>query len=90
MTVDHARTLLWGHGISCHVCLLRPPSVGTVTLNSSNPLDPPLINPNFLSKNEDMKKMLQGYNDMLAILNEEPLSKYTRIPIYTIPDLRDT
>ena len=89
MTVDHARTLLWGHGISCHVCLLRPQSVGTVTLNSSNPLDPPLINPNFLSKNEDMKKMMQGYKEMLAILNEEPLSKYTRNPIDKIPDHSD-
>ena len=89
MTVDHARTLLWGHGISCHVCLLRPQSLGTVTLSSSDPLDPPLIDPNFLSKDEDMKKMIQGYKIMLAILNEEPLSKYTRNPIDKISDQSD-
>ena len=63
--------------------------MGTVTLNSSNPLDPPLINPNFLSKNEDMKKMIRGYKEMLAILNEEPLSKYTQNPIDKIPDHSD-
>ena len=89
MTVDHARTLLWGHGISCHVCLLRPQSLGTVTLSSSDPFDPPLIDPNFLSKNEDMEKMIQGYKIMLAILNEEPLSKYTRNPIDKISDQSD-
>jgi choline dehydrogenase-like flavoprotein len=52
-------------------------------------LDPPLIDPNFLSKNEDMKKMIQGYKIMLAILNEEPLSKYTRNPIDKISDQSD-
>jgi choline dehydrogenase-like flavoprotein len=28
MVVDHGRHNFWGHGISCHVCLLRPKSRG--------------------------------------------------------------
>ena len=39
MVIDHGRTSVWGHGLSCHVCLLRPKSRGEVTLNSADPLD---------------------------------------------------
>ena len=28
MVVDHGRTQVWGHGFSCHSCLLRPKSRG--------------------------------------------------------------
>ena len=80
-TVDHARTLLWGHGISCHVCLLRPKSRGTLTLSSKDPLAPPVIDPNFLSNEDDMQTMISGYKRMAEILNEDPLSKYTKDPI---------
>jgi choline dehydrogenase-like flavoprotein len=31
--IDHGRQILFGHGYSCHVCLLRPRSRGTVGLD---------------------------------------------------------
>ena len=40
---DHARKLHMGHGISCHVDLLRPHSRGTVSLSSTDLHDAPLI-----------------------------------------------
>ena len=45
MVIDHGRTSVWGHGLSCHVCLLRPKSRGEVTLNSSDPFEDPKIDP---------------------------------------------
>ena len=45
MVIDHGRTSVWGHGLSCHVCLLRPKSRGEVTLKSSDPFEDPLIDP---------------------------------------------
>lgn len=57
---DHGRKLHWGHGYSAHVCVLRPKSRGRVTLNSSNPTDPPAIDPAFLSDPRDMEKLLAG------------------------------
>lgn len=78
MVVDHGRTQLWGHGLSCHVCLLRPKSTGTVTLKSADPKDDPLIDPQFLSHPEDIRTLVQGYKKMMAILNTEPLKKYTK------------
>ena len=77
MIIDHGRTSVWGHGLSCHVCLLRPKSRGEVTLNSSDPNDDPKIDPKFLSHPDDMRALVEGYKKMMMILNEEPLSKYT-------------
>jgi choline dehydrogenase len=42
---DHARKLHLGHGISCHVDLLRPHSRGTVSLASTDPHDGPADRP---------------------------------------------
>ena len=81
LAIDHARTLLWGHGITCHVCLLRPKSVGKLTLDSKNPFDAPVIDPNFLSNDDDVQRLIAGYKRMMEILNEKPISKYTTNPI---------
>ncbi len=43
--VDHGRKTVFGHGYSCHVCVLRPKSRGSVTLASPDPLATPLIDP---------------------------------------------
>jgi choline dehydrogenase-like flavoprotein len=37
MIDSHARKLHMGHGYSCHICLLRPKSVGTLGLASADP-----------------------------------------------------
>ena len=77
MIVDHGREHMWGTGISCHTCLLRPKSRGEVTLNSADPLDDPKIDPKFLSHPDDVKDMVAGYKKMMKIMNKEPVAKYT-------------
>ncbi|UXH77295.1 GMC family oxidoreductase [Roseateles amylovorans] len=58
---DHARRLRWGHGLSCHVCLLRPRSRGHLRLQSADPLAAPLIDPAFLQDPEDVRELIEGY-----------------------------
>ena len=77
MVVDHGRESVWGTGLSCHTCLLRPKSRGEVTLQSADPTDDPKIDPKFLSHPDDMRDMIAGYKKMMKIMNKEPLSKYT-------------
>ena len=89
MVVDHGRTQIWGHGFSCHSCLLRPKSRGTVTLKSSDPLDDPLIDPKFLSHPDDMKDMIEGYKKMMGILNMEPVNKYIKQHCQRPVDIND-
>ena len=45
---DHGRKMHLGHGYSCHVCVLRPKSRGSLWLKSSDPAAPPAIDPAFL------------------------------------------
>jgi choline dehydrogenase len=42
------------------VCQLRPTSRGTVTLRSTNPLDPPAMQPRYLSTEEDCATLVAG------------------------------
>ena len=79
MVEDHGRTEMWGNGFSCHVCLLRPKSVGTVKIASKNPDDDPLIDPNYLSNDEDMEVMIKGYRKMMEIMNTEPLAQFNNV-----------
>ena len=73
--VDHGRKPTFGHGYSCHVCLLQPKSRGSVQLASSDPLAAPLIDPNFLSHSDDMARMVRGFKQMRAILQQPALAK---------------
>ncbi|WP_343627602.1 GMC family oxidoreductase N-terminal domain-containing protein [Roseateles sp.] len=61
MVEDHARKLRWGHGLSCHVCLLRPRSRGALSLASADPLAAPRIDPAFLQDPEDVRELIEGY-----------------------------
>jgi choline dehydrogenase-like flavoprotein len=89
MVVDHGRQQLWGTGISCHTCLLRPKSRGDVTLKSADPFDDPKIDPKFLSHPDDVRDMVEGYKKMMKIMNKPPLSKYTSKHVYRPVDLDD-
>ena len=75
--VDHGRKTVFGHGYSCHVCLLRPLSRGSVTLASKDPLAAPLIDPNFLGERDDMDRLVRGFKIMRAILSQPALAGYS-------------
>lgn len=47
--------------------LLRPKSRGRVTLRSSDPLDPPIVNINYYDHEDDLYTMVQGIK-MVSIL----------------------
>ncbi len=72
--VDHGRKTTFGLGYSCHVCLLRPLSRGSVTLASNNPLAAPVIDPNFLAEPDDMNRLLRGFKLMRTILAQPALA----------------
>jgi choline dehydrogenase-like flavoprotein len=74
--VDHGRKIVFGHGYSCHVCLLRPKSRGRVTLASADPLTPPLIDPNFLAERDDVERMVRGFKLMRTILRQPAMAGY--------------
>jgi choline dehydrogenase-like flavoprotein len=80
---DHARRLNWGYGYSCHVCVLRPHSRGSVRLQSRDPLDAPLIDPAYLSDHRDTALMVEGVKKLRAIMQAPALQSYRGKEIYT-------
>ena len=80
---DHARRLHWGYGSSCHVCVLRPHSRGSVRLQSRDPLDAPLIDPAFLSDDRDTALMVDGAKKLRTIMQAPALQSYRGKEIYT-------
>ena len=74
--VDHGRKTTFGHGYSCHVCLLRPKSRGALTLASSDPFASPQIDLGFLAEREDMDTMVKGFKQMRSLLNQSALAGY--------------
>jgi choline dehydrogenase-like flavoprotein len=74
--INHGRTTTLGHGFSCHVCLLRPLSRGSIKLASKDPLAMPLVDPDFLSVRDDMDRMVRGFKLMREILSQPALAKF--------------
>ena len=74
--VDHGRKTVFGHGYSCHVCLLRPQSRGRVQLASADPMQPPQVDPNFLAERDDMDRMVRGFKLMRRLLGQPALAGY--------------
>ena len=69
---NHARKLHLGHGISCHVEVLRPFSRGSVGLNGTDPRQAPRIDPQFLSDERDLALLLRGAQLQQRILESSP------------------
>jgi len=63
-------------GYSCHVCVLRPKSRGSVTLASRDPAQPPVIDHNFFSDPADMKTLVEGVRLARRILAAPAFDTY--------------
>jgi choline dehydrogenase-like flavoprotein len=79
---QHMRRLHLADGFSAHVCVLRPKSRGTVALHSANPADPPLIDPAFLSRPDDLALLMQGARITEAMLESPALAPWKGKRLY--------
>ncbi|WP_242130450.1 GMC family oxidoreductase N-terminal domain-containing protein [Sphingobium sp. Sx8-8] len=65
--------------------IVRPTSRGHLTLASANPADPPLIYPNFLSTEQDMKALRRSVEICRELGNSAALKPYARREIMPGP-----
>ena len=63
-------------GVTLNACFLRPRSRGSVRLQSANPADMPLIDPNYLQDPYDRDMSIRGLKLVQEILAQEALSDY--------------
>lgn len=74
--IDHGRKRIKGHGVTINTCNLRPKSIGSVTLRSSDPSAPPVIDPNFCGDPDgyDWNLSMEGFRWGRKILRAEAFS----------------
>ena len=65
-------------GFSILPTLLKPKSRGYVKIRSANPLDTPVIQPNFLSEEEDLEILAAGVKKALEVLNASAFNLYRK------------
>ena len=63
-------------GIKIDINLERPKSLGTVRLANSDPLISPLIDPNYLSDQQDLDDMVKGVRVMSEIMSKPEIAQY--------------
>ena len=83
MVDDHGRKRHWGSGFSCHVCLLRPKSRGSVTLKNADPMQPPSIDPNFLGEVDDLEAMVAGFKTTRRLMETPALRALQKKDMFT-------
>jgi len=83
MIDNHARKLHMGHGYSCHICLLRPKSVGTVSLSSADPTAAPDIDPKFFDHPDDLDAMVDGFKLTRKLMDAPALANVRSGEVYT-------
>jgi choline dehydrogenase len=84
---DHTRKNHLGHGYTLHATLMRPSSRGSVRLASSDPQAAPLIDPAFLSDDDDLQRLVRGTRFGYDILQADALAAHRGPMLY--PFARD-
>ena len=83
MVDDHGRKRHWGAGFSCHVCLLRPKSRGSVALKNADPVQAPLIDPNFLGEPDDLEGMVAGFKTTQRLMQTPAMRSLQKKDMFT-------
>ncbi len=63
-------------GMTCGAWQMRPQSTGYVRIRSTDPADPPIIQPNYLSAENDRQVLMHAIRSARRILATSPLSPY--------------
>ncbi|SAK95868.1 glucose-methanol-choline (GMC) oxidoreductase [Caballeronia pedi] len=67
-----------GSGCTLNSYFLRPRSRGSVTLNSADPADAPVIDPAYIRDPYDLKVAVEGIRQSREIMSQKAFSKYIR------------
>jgi choline dehydrogenase len=87
---DEGLTQPTEHGLTLAVVLLEPRSSGSVLIRTSDPRDPPAIDPRYLTDpgGEDEATVLRGLRLARRVLAQEPLASFVDAEILPGDDVR--
>ena len=81
---DHTRP----DAYMAHACQLRPESRGTITLRSADPAMPPVMQPNYLSTENDRRTMRDAFKIARTIMSQPALIQYSKGEVWPGPDVQ--
>jgi choline dehydrogenase len=81
---DHTRP----DAFMAHACQLRPESRGTVTLRSADPAMPPVMQPNYLSTDNDKRTMRDAVKIARNLMAQPALKQYSRGEVWPGQDVQ--
>jgi len=76
-------------GVTICPSLLHPKSRGTVSLRSQSIADAPVIQPNFLSEEEDLQQLIKGGRIAMELMGQDAFRRYIGDPIEISPKSSD-
>ena len=76
-------------GFTLSICQLRPASRGRVAINSRDPLQPPSMQPRYLTEDIDRRTTMAGMRAARAIAQSEPMRPFIRREVNPGPDAND-
>ncbi|MBX2883307.1 MAG: GMC family oxidoreductase N-terminal domain-containing protein [Granulosicoccus sp.] len=77
-----------GHGCTLNSYTLRPKSRGTVRLRSAKAQDNPVVDPNFIAEDYDIKTSAEGVRISRDILNQSAMGRYVKREHLPGPDVK--
>ncbi|GAA0858142.1 choline dehydrogenase [Aliiglaciecola litoralis] len=74
--LNHGRSTAFGYGYGVHVCCLYPKSRGEIRLGSADPMAPAVIDPKYLTHQDDINVMIDGVRKAREILAAKEFEQY--------------
>lgn len=65
-----------GYGVTLNVYLVRPESRGTMRIASADPLQAPMIDPNYLATDYDLEATVEGLRQMREIMGQPAMAQH--------------
>ncbi len=86
--MGNGQKIVGKHGFMVRGALLRPDSRGEVRLRSGNPMDTPLVNPNYYATESDRKRVRSGFRIARDVVAQAAFDRYRDVEMTPGPDVQ--
>jgi choline dehydrogenase len=83
--INHGFTQPEGHGFTIASALIRPQSRGCITLRSSDPFEPPAIQPDYLASEADLQVLLKAVKLARSLAQAKAFDPFRGAEVYPGP-----
>jgi len=86
--IDHGLARLAGHSFTIGLAQLRPQSRGFIALRSPDPLEPPAIQPRYLTSASDLQALVEGISLCRKVAQAQAFDPFRGRELYPGPEVQ--